>query len=85
MTTAEIVSFDDVLANFNAMYVKRTKNEEEVINAVSDYITRLDIDKEQNDTLVKIMTRMVNIIEKEQFCEGVLFALKLTRETGIDG
>jgi hypothetical protein len=68
--------FGECFANQTTHVIRRTEIEKAAIQEVSDYLAGLDIGAEDNNTLVKLMTRMVAAIETEQFCEGFIASKK---------
>jgi hypothetical protein len=75
--------FGECFVNQTTHVIRRTELEKAAIQEVSEYLAGIDIGTEENNTLVKLMTRMVAAIETEQFCEGFSFALKQTVTGGV--
>lgn len=71
-----------MIVNFekSMMKLQRSEKENNAIQVVSEYISGLDLDTEENDGLCRVLVDMVNVIEKEQFMSGVQFGLRLSKE-----
>jgi hypothetical protein len=61
--------------------IKRTDEELAAIREVSDCIRSLSLKAKDNNALVEKMTRMVNVVEREQFMSGAVMAASICKET----
>ena len=79
----EVISFDTVKKQADAIEIKKSPEYMEAVYAVSEFIAKLPLDNADNDRLVEALCEFATFARHDAYLQGLNMGVKLMQAGGV--